>query len=285
MWKSLCLMGLVAALVCTGCTDEETIVEPEELAPPLGLQSVTMDGGVRLSWWCSNYDDLDGFKIYMDQGTHAGDPRQSPPAGFSVVDSIEVEPPCGEGVMLEVSGLDNGTTYSFLVVAAKDDWRDISHTSNIIEDTPRQESATEMTLWDFDTQPESAGLELSDFAIVDCTTLDAQYNTDSGLGDIMCETFNPGAGTRAWIDGINGGQVQDLGFMSNWDNADMAPPEGYAAPGHSVEAIFGHVYAVRTGDGHYGKVQVLDIDPELQWIEVKAAFQPDQDNREYRRRP
>jgi len=281
--RQLCAIAcvLVLPLLIMGCT-EEKVLGREELSPPLGLQSITGDEKVTLSWWCSNFEsDLNGYIIYYRQGAFGGDPRENVPSGFQIVDSLEVTPPSADEVWIDIEGLQNGVTYSFVVVAAKGDWGEISHTSNIIEDTPRDETATEVQIMDYHTTPALAGFELSDFTVVSCVDLH-NYTTGSGLGDIMCERFNPGAGMRAWVDGINGGEVQDLGYMSDWDGADEAPLDGYADTGHSVEALLGHVYAIKTGNNHYAKIQITGVDLNHTWIRLKAAYQPDPGNPEYR---
>ncbi len=271
------------ALCATGCSDEtiNRIVSPEDLSPPLGLQSITGDGQVTLMWWCSNYsDDLVGYKVFAAEGAYQGDPRDTLPAGFSVVDSIAVTPPCNERLQMEITGLANGTTYSFLVVAARNEWKEISNTSNIVEDSPRPESAQEAVLYARQVNPSQAGYELSTFSGADATSLDQNYDTASGIGDIMCERFNPGAGMRAWIDGINGARIQGVGYLQDWQNLDEAPAAGYSNPGHSVEALLGHVYVVWTADDHYAMIQVMEIDESFEWIRIKAAYQTQVGNRE-----
>jgi hypothetical protein len=278
------LLALSVTIGLIGCGDDVTeILSPEELSPPLGLRSITGDASVTLFWWCSNYgDDLVGYKVYMAEGSLAGNPQENVPSAFAVVDSLVVDPPCHSTRSIEIDGLVNGTTYSFLVVAVEDDdWNEISHTSNIVEDTPRAETAVDVTLYAYQSDPTQAGLELLDFSVVDCSDI-LDYNTVSGFGDIMIERFNPGAGMRAWIDGINDGWIQDLGYMADWDGADEAPGQGYAAAGHSIEALLGHVYAIWTGTDHFGKIQVLDIDEDFNWVRVKAAYQPAQGEPEYK---
>lgn len=275
---------VVAALLCAGCNDETSIVEPEKLAPPLGLQSITGDEQVTLFWWCSNFgDDLMGFKVYMREGDFDEGSQEEIPSGFDVVDSLEVAAPCSGQHDIDITGLTNGTTYSFLVVAARDDWHEISHTSNIVPDTPRPETASEVRLYAKQVEPEAAGFQLSGFSVVDVSDINEDYETPGGIGDVMVERFNPGAGIRLWLDGINDGVIQDIGYMRDLEDADVAPPDGYAATGHSVEALMGHVYAVRTGDNHYAKLQVVGLDTSnSDWVEIKAAYQTDVNNRQYK---
>ncbi len=292
MRTAFSVCGVLILLSFLGCTTEEIIevVGPSELSPPLGLFSITGDEGITLFWWCSNYEnDLDGYYVYYKQGeTVDQDPQENIPSGFEIIDSVEVTTPCAELQWLDIdtlpngSPLANGTTYSFLVVAAMDNWAAISNTSNIIEDTPRNESAGEDTIYAYQDDETEAGFELSNFTVVSCVGLDVNYDTPSGIGDIMCEQFNPGAGVRAWIDGINGGEIQDIGYMNDWNDADEAPGSGYAETGHSVEALMGHVYAIKTGNNHYGKIQITGIDASWNWIRFRAAYQPDTGNPEYK---
>ncbi len=278
--------ALAFLLFCVGCTETiREVVAPSDLSPPLGLQSITGDSMVTLFWWCSNYeDDLDGYIIYYQQGEYEDDPQEDIPTGFVLVDSLEVTPPSAGQLWVDIGGLSNGQTYSFLVVAAMDDWGSISNTSNIIEDTPRAETVGDDTIYDYDDQPDLAAFEFADFSVASCETLDLNWNTPSGLGDLMYEVFSPGAGfpLRPWINGINGGEVQDIGYMADWDDADVAPSLGYAETGHSLEVLMGHVYAVKTGDDHYAKIHVTGIDGDLDWIRFKSAYQPDTGNPEYK---
>ncbi len=282
MRRLLLILGSVMMAALVGCGDDEvTTVEPEDLSPPLGLLSITGDGAVTLSWWCSNFEgELVGYVVYMYEGAMGGDPVQEVPVGFTAVDSVEWDGDCNGRVTRAIGGLTNGTTYSFLVVAAKDGWSDISHTSNIIEDTPRPETATTFTLYAKQVDATEAGFEMSPFGVVDCTGIDVNYDNAAG-GDVMCERFNPGAGTRLWVDGINEAMIQDVGYLADWDDADMAPSAGYADTGHSVEALWGHVYAVKTPGNHYAKIQIMDMDVDAGWIEIKAAYQTQLDNRQY----
>ncbi len=285
MKRLMVVLSTVLLFSAFGCGEDSLtpdVVEPDDLSPPLGLLSITGDGKVTLFWWCSNYgDDLDGYVIYKIEGSLGGDPGQDVPAGFTAVDSIEVAGPCSQQLSVDVDNLTNGTTYSFLVVAAKDDWDDVSHTSNIIEDTPRPEMTTTDRLYAKQVDAAQAGVEMDNFGVVDCTGLNDQTYDNALGGDAMCERFDIGAGTRMWLDGINGAEIQDIGYMADWDDADAAPADGYAATGHSVEAIMGHVYAIKTSDNNYAKIQVVDMNTDDGWIEVKAAYQPQVGNTEY----
>jgi hypothetical protein len=282
--KHAIIISLVALLpLVMGCGDDITeILEPEDLAPPLGLYSITGDQEVTLAWWCSNFeDDLLGYKIYWREGGTAQDPQSTLPASFAAVDSFEVSAPSRGILSRTIAGLQNGTTYSFLVVAARDEWNEISVTSNIIVDAPRPETGVDATIEARQIDPSDAGYELSDFTVVDTSDLDGNYDTSTG-GDIMAERFDPGAGSRLWLDGINGAVIQDIGYMQDWQDADVAPADGYVETGHSIEAILGHVYAIRTADNRYGKIQVTGLNVSGGTIDFKAAFQTQAGNPDYK---
>lgn len=284
----LLTLVFIIALV-QGCEDKITkVLSPEKLSPPLGLKSVTGDESVFLFWYTSNYEnDLDGYFIYQYQGAYSTTTvPEDIPAVFTKVDSISVSPPSNQVKSKMIENLSNGTTYSFLVVAAKDNWTEISQPSNIIQDTPRDESAEYATIYGFAQIREESGYELSDFSVTDMTGLDPQeYTTNPPIGDIICEKFAPRPGAdRVWLAGCNNGQIQDLGYMADWDDADLAPSDGYFPSGYSVQAIEGHVYAVKTGDSpaHYGKIHVLEVSIAGAWVSFKACYQIDPGNRQYK---
>jgi len=279
----VCALGLVALFFVGGCGDDITeILAPDDLAPPLGLTSITGDGEITLAWWASNYDDdLLGYKVYMAEGAFTASPPLEIPVGFAATDSMDVDGPSSGERSIIIDGLTNGTTYSFLVVAAADKWNEISQPSNVIEDTPRPQTAVSVNLIAKQVDDTTAGMEISDFTVVDCTSLDGNYSTTTN-GDVMCEKFDPGAGVRLWLDGINGAELQDLGFMGNLDGSDVAPADGYNSTGHSVEALLGHVYAVKTADNHFAKVRVVNLDVTAGTIALAAAFQTQTNNPDYK---
>jgi hypothetical protein len=288
---TLILILLLVFAFFQGCEDKITeVLSPEKLSPPLGLKSITGDSSVVLFWYTSNYeDDLSGYFIYQYEGTYSTTTvPEDVPLVFFKVDSLAVSSPSNQTKSKMIGNLNNGTTYSFLVVAAKDDWTEISQPSNIIQDTPRDESAKYDTIYGFAQNKEESGYELSDFSVTDLTGLNTStYTTPSGIGDIICEKFAPRPGAdRVWLAGCNNGQIQDLGYMADWDEADMAPGSGYFPSGYSVQAIEGHVYAVKTASPtHYGKIHVLEVSITNAWVSFKACFQPDSGNRQYKSKP
>ena len=267
------------------------ITYDEALSSPLGLKSITGDREITLLWYTSNYEsDLSGYEIYMVDSLYseATAPAEIP-SEFEKVSSHPKSSPCNTIQSRTISNLTNGTTYSFLVVAARDSWSKISQPSNIITDTPRRET----TEGEYDTIWASVyiarcGYELSDFSVTDMSDIHTpEYYTDDGEGDFICELFNCEGGVeeRLRLAGTNGGGMMDLGYMKDWNEADIAPDTGYAETSYFLSAIPGHVYAIKTGDNHYGKLHVLQVNVSARWLSFKACYQTKAGERQYKIRP
>lgn len=265
----------LVAMLAGGCDEDGiNIADPEDLAPPLGLSSITGDGTVALSWQASNYDeDRDGFYVYQANSAQSGTPEDIPAAfGTTPVATLTTAQAAGS-FGTTVTGLTNGTTYSFLVVAFKDDGDEVSRPSNIVADTPRKESTSTIALIN--------GVGNSRYLDVD--TQAAQTLEDvPGESDILCQSFNAGAGDRHGMVGVNGARIQDLGYVGSWDEIDEAPLGlgSYPSADYSVQVLPGHVYAVFTGDGYYAKVYVVSVNGGNFGYTVRVAFQPQQGNNE-----
>lgn len=273
--RILIALALVAVLATmgAGCDDNPTTADVEDLAPPLGLTSVTGNGSVRLEWQASNYgEDREGFYVYQANGTQASTPGESIPAAFGTTAVATVTTSQGAGAFnTNISGLANGTTYSFLVVAFKDGGNELSRPSNVVSDTPRRESAT------LDLTNGAGNVR---FINVDADP-PAATSSDSGA-DVLCQSFNAGAGDRPGMVGQNGARVQDLGYVANWDTIDQAPAGAGSYPdaSHSVEVLLNHVYAVFTGDGHYAKIWVTNLHGSDFGYSCRVAYQPQAGNNE-----
>jgi hypothetical protein len=267
--------GIIATAMATqgsGCEDTINTLDPEDLAPPLGLTSVTGDQSVTLHWQASNYgEDREGFQIFQLTGTASGTPEEIP-SNFDDT-PIEVDNDDEAGSFSHtVTGLTNGTTYSFLVVAFKDEGDEVSRPSNIITDTPRQGSAG--------TQIE---LRPSQNAFLDISAINPSGTANLQAGsDIQAESFDAGLGDRHGLVGVNGARIQDLGFVATWDEVDEAPLGGASYPNadFSVQALPGHVYAVFTPDNHYGKIWVRSLNSGNFGMQVSVAYQPQSGNNE-----
>ncbi len=272
------LGGLLAALTagCDSITSPGT-VQPKDLAPPLGLTSVTGSGAVTLTWRGSNYgEDREGFQIYQAAGSQSPVPGETIPVAFGTTAVTTLSSTQDAGVFSKtVTGLTDGTTYSFLVVAFKDGGAKISRPSDVVTDTPRQES----TLLDLTNGP---GNER--FILVDT---DPPSTSASATGaDLLCQSFNAGAGDRPGLVGQGGTRVQDVGYVTSWDEIDRAPlgSGSYPDASHSVEVLTGHVYAVFTADNHYAKVWVTTLHVGNLGYSCRVAYQSQAGNNDLKPR-
>jgi hypothetical protein len=270
-------------------TPEVKVVKgKEKLSPPLGLHSVTGNKQVTLFWYTSNYeDDFQGYYIFRASGDLTGQTGDSLlSASFALVDSLPVAGYSDDLVSKTIQNLTNGETYSFAVVAYAYYGEQISHPSNVIKDTPRPEimsvklkSASTAQVNGDDSQ---AGFDFNTFAVV---SVPATGYTNTNGADIINEAFDPSSAgnIRAWLAGMNGGGLQDLGYMTDLNEADVAPSSGYSEEGKSIAVLLGHVYAVKTGDNRYGKLIVTNIGSSPDYaITFNAAFQTQAGNRNYK---
>lgn len=287
------IIMICAFFFCDKAEKIFTTIEKSKLAPPLGLQSITQNEQVTLFWYTSNYEkDFGGYFILQAEGDYtylSSDTSIS--SVFLKTDSVEFSISSDDVVSQTITGLTNGTTYSFTVVSYnKKDKSKISYPSNIIKDTPRPEIETitikSASTSDVTGDDSKAGFDFDTFDVVTVPAILGDYNTTDGIVDIVNEAFDPSGvdNIRLWFSGMNGAGLQDLGYMSNLDESNMAPDEGYSTTGESIAVLLGHVYAVKTGNDHYGKLIVTKIDGpnEDYGVTFNAAFQTQTGNRNYK---
>lgn len=272
--RHLLMIVAVLAALGAGCESGTTTVQPKELAPPLGLTSVTGNGAVTLQWRASNYgEDREGFQVYQASGPQPSIPGQSIPGAFgtTAVATLTTNEEAGTFTKT-VTGLTNGLTYSFLVVAFKDGGNKLSRPSDVITDTPRRESPTTLDL--------TNGAGNVRYISVDSDPPAASVNATGA--DVLCQSFNAGAGDRPGMVGQSDARVQDLGFVLTWDDIDEAPlgAGSYPDASHSVEVLTGHVYAVFTADNHYAKIWITDLHSADFGYTCWVAYQPQAGNNE-----
>jgi hypothetical protein len=288
--------GLLALGLLAGCDDEVfDTVSQNELAPPLGLQSITGNGQVTLLWYTSNFEDgFEGYIVFQQDGGVPSNESAPLPSGFTEVQRIDIASGTSGTVRSTViDGLTNGQLYTFAVCSFRDEGNEISYASNIVADAPRPDITT-VTLFSASTgdvtgNDQQAGFDFDGFTIDQVPTDLAASSYNNAFGtDIVHEAFDPSqanSNIRSWIAGMNGDSesgVQDLGFMADLDGSDVAPVDGYAGNGNSVLLSVGHVYAVKTGDNHYGKFIVTSITSGINpTITFNAAYQTRPGNPNY----
>jgi hypothetical protein len=290
-WIAGLVLALAAAGGFGGCDDGVVdTVNPDVLAPPLGLTSITGNGEVSLLWFTSNFEEgFEGYLVYMRVDDFETNQSALLPAGYVEVGRIPLGL-SGQPRSFLVQNLENGRTYSFAICAYRDGGNEISLASNIVADTPRPD-ITSVTLTSASTNDvggndATAGFDFQGFAIesVPFDLATANYTNNTGT-DIVHEAFDPGSANlniRSWLAGMNGAGVQDLGWMGDLDGSDEAPEDGYADTGESVLLTVGHVYAVQTGDNHYAKLIVTSIQKSpSNLVTFNAAYQTKLGERNY----
>ncbi len=264
------ILTLILAIVAVGCEDTINTLSPDDLAPPLGLTSITGDAAVVLSWQASNYGEgRQGFKVFMADGNREGTAPETVPTVYDSVGTLSVSQAAGT-YTATVTGLSNGSTYSFLVVAFKDNGNKISRPSNIVSDTPR--------------------IDFNDIVLVNGGSsryLDVAANPPVPSGsatnaDVLCQSFDAGAGPRHGLVGVGGARVQDLGYVATWDEVDAAPVglSSYPDDAFSVQVLENHCYAVYTTDNHYAKIWVTAIHLSDFGFDCRVAYQAQAGNPE-----
>ena len=286
-WPVALAAAALLGLGLAGCEDDGVLdtVSEDELAPPLGLTSVTGNGQVTLFWYTSNFEDgFEGYIVFQREGGAATNQSSTLPAGFIEVARLNVTGSSNTIRNTVVQDLDNGTLYTFAVCAFRSEGDEISLASNIVEDTPRPD-ITSITLTSASTNDvpgndQTAGFDFDLLQVVSVPTDLAASNYNSANGaDMVHEAFDPSQlnnNIRSWMAGMNGdgdSGVQDLGFMADLNGSDVAPQDGYAGNGNSVLLTAGHVYAVKTGNNHYGKFIVTSINETARTVTFNAAFQ------------
>jgi hypothetical protein len=289
----------IVFFLITGCGDDgDTIfstIEKEKLSPPLGLKSVTQNEQVTLFWYTSNYEeDFGGYFVFQAEGdyTSLSSDNSIDESIFAKVDSITMSGSSDAVVSATITGLANGTTYSFAVASFdKDDHEKISYPSNIVKDTPRPDINTvtvqSASTGDVTGNDSQAGFDFNEFEVVEVPDIMGDYTTEDQVVDMVNEAFDPSAANtniRPWIAGMNGAGLQDLGYMENLDGSDIAPAQGYSDTGKSIAVLLGHLYAIKTGDNLYGKLIITAIGgaAENYAITFNAALQLNSGDRNYK---
>jgi hypothetical protein len=276
-YLGLICLGLI---LLVGCPDDKPPpVAPEELAPPAGLKGTNLDKAVRISYYCPYYKQ-DDVKYEVYQSEKAIEVDENGAIKDTSLKPLKETAPVEEGKRksVTITGLENGKTYYFRMVAVSGDKK--SQASEQIVETPRKESATFLEMKDYTQTQKMSAIELDTMKVVEVRGLNTDtWETEGKVGDIMCDSYDVGGGRRAGLNGINGAVIQDKGYCKDWDEVDWAPEAGYIKTGNSIEVTEGHVYVIKTADGQYAKLLVDKIIKRGEGaaaefdLKVKVAFQ------------
>lgn len=246
---------LVTTLVVSGC-DEcwDGSCQPagpcDSRAPmiPVGLQSETGDGAVKLTWIANQEPDLRGYRVYVND---------QPDGQYHLIGDTR-------GTQFVDREARNGRTYFYAVTAYDDCDNESALSPETVYDTPRPAGGGLLLARASGDHPETAGYDFTDYRRQSpgARGTDIYFDVTNGVPYLLAA--DPSVG------------VQDIGYLPIAD-LDYAPAAGWARSGR-VEVTEGHTYAVLTGDGYYAKVHVTSWDNRgvvLDW-----ALQIDRGNRE-----
>jgi hypothetical protein len=195
---------------------------------PRGLNALSLENAVELTWYPNSEPDLAGYNVWLSDrydGRYqylatTPDPRY-----------------------MDVTAR-NGRTYYYAVTAFDFDRNESPLSLDIAAATPRPEGFG-VQLSDYRTAPSLAGYDFSTYSI-------GSY--DDVLTDFFFELFSGRFYLNVWDDT----DIQDMGYTDSFDEIRKAPMTGWS-PSGSVEAIPGHTYVIWTWDNHYAKVRVRSV--------------------------
>jgi hypothetical protein len=253
------LITLVLGLFLLAGCDDDNVVAPRHTSPPAaprGLQSITGDTQVYLSWLANTESRVAGYRIY------GGDCAGGQGCPYDKIGSTTA-------TTFVVDGLTNGRTKYFAVSAVDGDGNESDLSYDTIFDTPRPEG-TGLALANYLSDSLHAGYDFSGYAIRSYT---------SPLVDI----FYGASGSQAlMIAPFSDTEIQDAGYATTLDAVDFAPAAGWSPTG-TVELITGHCYVVWTNDNHFAKFRVTSLTGTR--VVVDWGYQVAVGNRELQARP
>ncbi len=255
------IAALIAGLMIAGCDNndcptctDQIVYVGEDVAPPVpqGVYSITRNQAVLLYWL--PIDDVNGdFASYV---VYRSD---FPDTGYWEIGRTTSEYFIDDSVY-------NGETYYYAVSSVDVDGHLSDLSYEYVFDTPRPQG-TNRTLIDYNAEPQSAGYDFSNNAIVDYLSPNC---------DIYLEYY-PGDDVYYFNVGNVNTDIQDMGYTVDFDEISYAPEFGWSQNGW-LEVILGHTYVVWTADNHFAKVRVTAINSQnviFDWAYQVAIGNPE----------
>lgn len=269
-------LALFLGMGLSACSDDDnTMVPPDEFAPPTNLSAANGNSEILVQWAASpdeGSSDFSRYNVYRGTSTLMNvEASQLDQLGYKI-GSV------GSGVDSFSTTVANGTLYFFHVRAEKDNGN-LSATSNEVQASARPEGAGRI-LEEFAANGES-GFDFS-------TGLAVSLNQDNAARFTLTDIY---LGTGAVDDASTSGlslkspaflvrlnsewtsQIATIKFLgTDWD-VNTTSATGF---GEQTDVLAGAVYAIRTPDGNYAKLGVDSISGEAgsRSITFRYAFQP-----------
>jgi len=284
------LFACAIAIVSSGCSDDDTTEPPESFAPPTDLVVVNSSNEVNLSWDETpdqGLGDFQGYNVYRHTSSMAGMTSTQLRTYLLPKSSSQVTV-AGQVEQYRDATAVNGTRYYYRVVAVKGgDFDDFSQGIEL-DTAPRPEFDSD-TVYEFAAANQPSGLRLQSGNAFRMTSqllvladnrdsidvyIGTSHATDGGSGTLRLKSPHlVDNSDSAWA-----GRDADIMYLGNSEDAwDAYAPEATGWADFQDEALTeGAVFAVRTPDGHYAKLRVIDVDgtaPQRQ-VRCRIAYQP-----------
>ncbi len=231
--KSHILLIILSFLITASACDNhrDTVVYVDDIAPlpPVGIVSISLDNAVELQWIANQEIDLDGYSVFVSDRYSGVYEYLGSTRGTSFVDR----------------GARNGVTAYYAVSAYDFDGNESDLSRDVVYDTPRPEGR-DVGLTDRFIMPLRSGYDFSEYSIV-------HFDTD--FTDFFLEYTAEG---RPYLVVWDDSEIQDMGYTANLDEISTAPEKGWNPTGDAL-AVRGHTYVMKTFDGHYAKVRLVDV--------------------------
>ncbi|NQU82806.1 MAG: hypothetical protein HQ539_02555 [Parcubacteria group bacterium] len=221
---------------------EVEVIKPGVLVIPRGVTTDTGDQFVRVWWYATYQEGVDGYRIYCSNSLYGE---------YDIIGEVAPDVEYFDDLDVE-----NGVTYYYFVSAFSNDGRESDLSYEEVEDTPRPEGVVKLD--DYILNPDFSGFDFTRYRDNRSQPW-ARPDTDIYFGvDISIGT--------PFIYSANGSIFQDLGGDISIYNVDSAPQTDYVE-GY-IEAFINHVYAVHTVDDHYAVFKINDM--FLDWYVVEG---------------
>lgn len=247
IWLSLLGMGFLM-----GCNEQLFEADTQPPAVPRGVQSVTGDRQVAISWYPNAERDLAGYNVYRGFSERGDYFRVTTTRGTTAVDRDVV----------------NGQTYFYAVSAYDFDGNESELSYDLVFDTPRPEGFG-VRLFDVNASPQYAGYDFSDYRVQNYRFIST---------DIFFEYHAPTSGMFINVANVDT-DLQDFGYTESLNEVGYAPEQGWSPLGYA-ECIPSHTYVIWTADNHFAKIRVVAVTSSF--VEFDWAYQVAQGNPELR---
>lgn len=252
----------IAMLLLISCGEKEKIVEvPADCPPsaPRGVYSINLDGTVVIYWYENPESDVTGYDVYRGTSLYGA---------YDYLGSVDATASTTGQYYFEDLNTHNGQQYYYAVAAYDEAGNESDLSYEEVTGTPRPEGT--LTLYDAADLPNQSGFDFYPGLVSVVQPYNA-VTTDFYFGVV--------AGASMFIAQRAGVEIQDYGYVGDFDAINYAPNDGWA-PSRSAEAVAGHIYILRlteTDGFHFAKLYVQEISAG-NFVTFYWAFQTDPGN-------